>query len=1107
MAYTGDLDEMSKYVVRVIESMNGEVTTTAGNDLRSWDVRGFAMHYVAPPGGYGIRSLETMKNDLLTNGVAQGWVVFRAEARDQKPVEMRKSDASSSLNRIPLMAGAASIPAEETVSMIQGLEGRPAPEHVVSPDGRNDFNEYGFHEFHAGGKEIRSVIMKAMAVLFVGLISAGCSNPAFQRHGDQPSNPWWQSPTSHSKESAIKIPSGVTKVKHPPVQHRAEMRSGPEEVPAEVARLIDSQIVSKLEEQAGIIESFRSGETSIANLAVTFDKPRLQQIAAEVYQKIANIIPQERSVSAQGLFGFFYSVSSEDEPRLAALYAANLAEDNDLLKILNSERQTLSQEPIDSVILARKEFAETYAKKLFLLFSHNAKGENVASAIHRVLQRHEMTVPVNASARDVEIVILANLLRNMLTPQQLRRVTWDATMEEAGALFNEVQRITFDWVEPLVSTSAIQTPEKVSPASDRFEARVTVYEQTIQQMKAIIDMMRQNDGDIPPQNKASIRAQLAALQQYLKVDGGVLSAELAASSSSTGTSKRLAEIKIKTLNKAIRVIIPAIAAGLEKDSIRASLKGAVAELLPSGKVDNSLEGTSLIKLFFHLGIAVPVYTYRYRNGEASPVFSYAEPNFFCTFSVSEFVSQLASFANALKNAHSILLELRDNERGLVDVVGVDLSPEFYPQLMNLPKNARPQKIFDGLFQKTKAYLENQIKNHRVIEGITIENPEAFLRTVTSVTAVYYPHQKVMSEVREARLESRALKTEQVAENAVSMTQEPMVDLGNGLRATMGDLVTNNIPNVPFMALDTLQALDLHQLVNEEILTLIREYYFKIAPLRVQDGLGRLQEGREAIRLLLETVGVTIPSAVASTPEASVLDQLFGTQTDYRIEIPETAVRSIGTSRVQTIEQTDATVGGAVYAGSSLFGRLVIDNPRALYLLLKAFHTIWLQAKGAPILETSGSNALRNAIQKALENKNAGAANIAERKEILADLDSFLRINPLEQGQSEAAVLNSRIEQLNGRMATIHLDGALLPMLKGGVNIGFDRSIQDNDLLLAAGFAIQLVLFTGASAEMLRKQMQDRGVEMLPRGSFGLVLSHITELGQELVQAALIAIAA
>ncbi|HOW87258.1 MAG TPA: hypothetical protein PKV84_01205 [Candidatus Omnitrophota bacterium] len=258
---------------------------------------------------------------------------------------------------------------------------------------------------------------------------------------------------------------------------RAEMRTQQEEVPAEVARLIDGEIVPKLERQAGIIESFKSGETSIANLAVTFDKSRLRGIAGEVYQKISNAIPQGSSVSAQSLFSFFYSARSEDEHHLAALYAANLAEDNDRLEVLNSERRILSQEPINSTILARKEFAEAYAKKLFLLFSHNAKGESIASAIYRVLQRYEMITPVNVSARDVEIVVLANLLRNMLTPQQLEKVAWDTLMEEASALFNEIQRVTFNWSD-------------LSAEAKRSEVRDTIYEEVNDRAKEIVNIIR-----------------------------------------------------------------------------------------------------------------------------------------------------------------------------------------------------------------------------------------------------------------------------------------------------------------------------------------------------------------------------------------------------------------------------------------------------------------------------------------------------------------------------------------------------------------------------------------------------------------------------------------
>lgn len=157
-----------------------------------------------------------------------------------------------------------------------------------------------------------------------------------------------------------------------------------------------------------------------------------------------------------------------------------------------------------------------------------------------------------------------------------------------------------------------------------------------------------------------------------------------------------------------------------------------------------------------------------------------------------------------------------------------------------------------------------------------------------------------------------------------------------------------------------------------------------------------------------------------------------------------------------------------------------------------------------MLETSGDISLRDQIRKALENRNAGVSNVAERQAVLADLDKFLKVNPVTEGQSEAVVLNGRIAQMNGRMATIHLDDALLPLLEGGVNVAIGERMGDEDLLLAVGFAVQLTLFAGASAEALLKQMQDHGMAMQKKGAYGLVISHVAELATELVKMSLIA---
>ncbi|OQA57676.1 MAG: putative lyase [Candidatus Omnitrophica bacterium ADurb.Bin277] len=298
-------------------------------------------------------------------------------------------------------------------------------------------------------------------------------------------------------------------------------------------------------------------------------------------------------------------------------------------------------------------------------------------------------------------------------------------------------------------------------------------------------------------------------------------------------------------------------------------------------------------------------------------------------------------------------------------------------------------------------------------------------------------------------------------------------------------------------------MNLRRLVSAEVLVLIREYYFGIAPIRVQDGLEHsLKNGTEALIRLLKASGVSVPGTVhAAMTETEVLSAIFSAK-DLP-EIPSATVQSITSSRVH--DRADVEAGGVVYAGSSLFSRLLKDNPRALYLLLRSFHNVWKHTpRGTPVLETSGDASLRDRIRIAIENRKAGIANVAERNAVLADLDKFLKVNPISDGQSEAVVLNGRIAQMNGRMATIHLDDALLPSLEGGVNVAIGERMGDEDLLIAAGFAVQLTLFADASAEALLKQMQDHGMAMQRKGTYGLVISHVAELATELVKMSLIA---
>ena len=272
-------------------------------------------------------------------------------------------------------------------------------------------------------------------------------------------------------------------------------------------------------------------------------------------------------------------------------------------------------------------------------------------------------------------------------------------------------------------------------------------------------------------------------------------------------------------------------------------------------------------------------------------------------------------------------------------------------------------------------------------------------------------------------------------------------------------------------------------------------------------------GREALVLALRQI-VGVPMALASEEAegTDILGSLFAPEVS--LGIPE---GSSGKSGASTDTAQALVNPGAVLLGQDLLRKLVEENPKALFYLLREYAAF--AKDGTPVLLTVGSSELISRIRLALVNKNSGLQGfeIAERDVLLKNLEAgkILRVIESAQGASEVQVINELAAKTQGGIASLHLSEATLPGLREGVHFAFGENIGAGDLMVASVLAIVLksaadlihnVPDAKIRAELLNKFITENlpGVHAQRPGSNFFVIMQIAKLAQEFVARAYIA---
>ena len=310
----------------------------------------------------------------------------------------------------------------------------------------------------------------------------------------------------------------------------------------------------------------------------------------------------------------------------------------------------------------------------------------------------------------------------------------------------------------------------------------------------------------------------------------------------------------------------------------------------------------------------------------------------------------------------------------------------------------------------------------------------------------------------------------------------------------------------------LESQDIEEIITPNVIQLIELYYFKIVPMRLYREIAETGGRETLLRVLRRFMSVPVNLEVEKTPGTDVLGAIFASEVS--LEIPEGAgMMSIPTKEpVQALENS-----GVVLLGQDVLRRLMEENPRALFYLLKEYNA-FSQDK-APVLLTVGSPAIISQIRLALINKNSGlkGLEISERGRLIEALETgqILKVVEPAQGKNEAQVINELAASNQGGIASLHLSAAMLPDSTKGVHFAFGENVGAHDLMVASVLAIVLksaadLIFNIPDANVRTELLHKFVMESLPgvypqkQGSNFFVITQIARLAQEFAARAYIA---
>ena len=315
------------------------------------------------------------------------------------------------------------------------------------------------------------------------------------------------------------------------------------------------------------------------------------------------------------------------------------------------------------------------------------------------------------------------------------------------------------------------------------------------------------------------------------------------------------------------------------------------------------------------------------------------------------------------------------------------------------------------------------------------------------------------------------------------------------------------PGVPVPRRSELRLLNLQGTITPEEITLIERFYFKLLPMRFRE-LIEAAGGRGAVlQALLEIPGVAESGFVVDIPETRVFDGLF--TPGAPLTIPEKAGKGLAVAK--TVAPMVKDFGGKVFLGQDVLDRLMKENPRALFYLLKTY-AVFSEQKEPPALLTVGSRqVLFKKIEDALLNKDSGLTGFETigRTALLQALRQGKVLEVIEpaQGTNEKQVLSELAVTAQGGIASLHLNADMLPDSLQGVHFAFgEKNIGARDLMVASVLAIVLksaadlirnVPDANVRAGLLRKFVAENlpGVNAQGQGN-AFVITQITRLAQE-----------
>lgn len=288
--------------------------------------------------------------------------------------------------------------------------------------------------------------------------------------------------------------------------------------------------------------------------------------------------------------------------------------------------------------------------------------------------------------------------------------------------------------------------------------------------------------------------------------------------------------------------------------------------------------------------------------------------------------------------------------------------------------------------------------------------------------------------------------------------------------------------------------DLRRITMPSFLAFVRHLRFGIFPETVRQAvMEQFRHGTEVLGMLMAKVGISKASAATRAPETALLDKYF----------------TAGQRTELVMSPEDLESNGTFYVSGSFMNRFIREDAGTLFDVLKIYRDKARAAGVKTLLKTSGDAGMFEEMIKALYRKNAVAPkDFRERDEIVAALKSgeILGIHVLAAGQTEVGVVKTLTASLDGKIATLFDDEAVLELLEGGNNFAVTANVGRGDLKLIGRLIVELSSVAELSGDTLLKVLEDIVPNYGKKGTSGFTIGALTiaSIAERFVERALIA---